>query len=358
MKHTFHTLLMSAVLCGGASRAALAQTAAPATQAPASVLALAPGSQRKSTRPIRVQNVPPSLIAFWLDPKNHPLPTRFGTKRNSLDLAANPTSESPFALPAGIDQIIAVDPQEVLLVIGTEAGIQNLAATVAFLDRPLRQVEIEAQWVQVSPEEARAFGINYSASQGNFNAAANGFPPPVAAGVFQVGFVRGNYTATLAQLVKQKRAKILTAPRITAINNFESIINNFSASPAKISFQDDANRLAARFEGATQIGIEYVLAVTPTINNDNTVTVLMSTSSKLKITTAAGDELISPQTREALETIVNVRDGDTFALSGLSTLQAQLAPGTARASSNLLIFLTARIVRRAEDDARPVALTH
>src|SRR4028118_1911209 len=69
---------------------------------------------------------------------------------------------SIFTLPEGIDQMVAIDPQNALLVYGTEEGLRELEALIAFLDRPLRQVEIEAQFVQVNTQDVNQFGITFS----------------------------------------------------------------------------------------------------------------------------------------------------------------------------------------------------
>lgn len=415
-------------------------------------------SQRKRMQQIRVRNVSPSLMAYWINPADHPMPVQlqssatnqrnYGPRpiarpalssedqqalRNDLSAnfnqGVNPGNFNPytqqrdnaeyrsnaqfggggggggggrngnqngggggnqrggnrggaaggggagggvFDLPEGVDRIVAVDPQNALLVFGTDEGVRELTDTIQFLDRPLRQVEIEAQFVSVNTGDTNNFGINYTTSQGNFNANAGNFAPtpPGNAGSLQVGFVRGNFQATLSALVSKNRAKVITAPRVTAINNLTASLFQTSRTPFILTTVSQngglgGGQLAAQtaFFIETQIG----LIVTPTINNDGTVTVLMQPELSQQGQGVGGIPSTSTQT---LETIANVKDGDTIALGGLKTKTISrsgdripllgdlpLIGGLFRnriasdIETDLIIFVTVRILRRADDDS-------
>ncbi len=277
-----------------------------------------------------------------------------------------------FDLPEGVDRVVAVDPQNALLVFGTDEGVRELTDTIQFLDRPLRQVEIETQFVSVNTAATQNFGIDYSTSQGNFNANAQRFAaaPAPSNGSFQLGFVRGNFQATLSALLSQSRAKVITAPRVLAINNLTASLFSQQSTPVVLTTVVANGGLG----GGTATGqnVNYVttnigLTVTPTINNDGTITVLLEPQLQTQ-NTAAG--AIAPTiTSQTVQTIANVRDGDTIALGGLKAKNISRATdkipllsnipligGLFRSKNNvdteadLIIFVTARIVRRAEDD--------
>jgi type II secretory pathway component GspD/PulD (secretin) len=276
-----------------------------------------------------------------------------------------------FQLPEGVDRIVAVDPQNALLVFGTAEGVRELQDTIAILDRPLRQVEIEAQFVTVSTADSRNFGIDFSTAQGNFNASNTGFASPASQGSFQVGFVRGNFQATLNALLTKNRAKLITAPRVTAINNLTASLFSTTSRPLILTTAVQGGGLnGGQAQGQNLIYIESNtgLTVTPTINNDDTITVLMQP--QVEQQTLLADIQAPLLTRQELETIANVRDGDTIALGGLKTrdvsrggakvpLLGDLPFGLGKFfrsrsatdnESELIIFLTARIVRRLEED--------
>ncbi|PQV64904.1 type II and III secretion system protein [Abditibacterium utsteinense] len=416
-------------------------------------------SARKRMQTIRVRNVPPSMMAYWIDPANNPIPVQFrgssdGEKRygpqpfgqsalNTADqlniqsnlsaMVASPFNASninPYTqqrdnadmrsnaqfgggnnnggnsgnnrggnnrggnngnnrggnnrggaggggnsgvldLPEGVDSIVAIDPQNALLVFGTDEGVRELQETIDFLDRPLKQVEIQAQFVEVQTGATDSFGINYRTARGNFNAAAGGFAPAINpnVGSLQVGFVRGNFQANLSALVSQNRAKIITSPRVTAINNLTASLLSTQSTPVILTTVVQGGGLNGQVgQGQNLLYITSTigLTVTPTINNDDTITVLMQPQIQTQGGGVGGAPSISSN---QLETIANVRDGDTIALGGLRTKKVSrrndkipllgdlpLVGGLFRnrintdQESDLIIFLTANIIRRAGDD--------
>ncbi|RYX81831.1 hypothetical protein EON83_22455 [bacterium] len=271
-------------------------------------------------------------------------------------------------MPEGVTRIVAVDPQNALLVFGTPEGAAKLANTIRFLDRPLRQVEIEAQFLSISTSDASNYGFDFSTSRGNFSASSTG--NAASSGGLQLGFFRGNFDARIAASVASGKAKVLTAPRVTAINNLTASLTQVTQIPIRLNTNTTiANNGIANqnseslFFISTTIGLQ----VTPTINNDDTVTVLMQPT----LTTAGtpnsdGDQTFTQQT---VQTIANVRDGETIALGGLRstniTIDKTKVPligdipligklfrsrGSSAVESELIIFLTARIIRRVGDD--------
>ena len=273
-----------------------------------------------------------------------------------------------FDLPGDIQQIVSVDPQNVLLVAGgTDEDIRRLQELIDVLDQPLRQVEIEAQFVELRSQDASAFGIDFATARGNFDAATTGLASAPVPGSFQVGFVRGNFTARLNALLADNRAKIINAPRVTAINNLTATLQS-SESRALILTQVSQNIGGQQAQGQNLLFVTTTtgLTVTPTINGDDTITVLMQPQVS---TQDPGNGALGTVTQRQLETVANVRDGDTIALGGLKTISNSrqnfkvpllgdipLIGGLFRSKtiteneSELIIFLTARIIRRAGDD--------
>lgn len=414
------------------------------------------GSARKRNHMLRVRNVSPQMMAYWLDPGSNEMPIQLETSQKSRNrygrkpLASNALStedqmaiqgvagvpgSSPFAnnfgvpsfgvnpysqrgttefrsnaqfggggrggglggtgggiggtgggiggiggrggagggvfqLPEGVDRVVAIDPQNALLVFGTDEGVRELQDTIAFLDRPLRQVEIEAQFVTVSTADSRDFGIDFQTAQGNFNASNSGFASDTTQGSFQLGFVRGNFQATLSALVTRNRAKIITSPRVTAINNLTAELTSSVDRPILLTTAVQGGGIGggtAQGENLVYITTSIGLVVTPTINNDDTVTVLMEPF--LEAQTVLADIDAPLVTRQSVRTIANVRDGDVIALGGLKS--KDISRGGAKVpllgdipflgklfrsrsatdnESELIIFLRATIVRRAGDE--------
>lgn len=282
-----------------------------------------------------------------------------------------------FQLPTGVTRIVAIDPQNALLVEFTDvAGLQELQDTIAFLDRPLRQVEIEAQFVTVSTGDSRSFGIDFSTSRGNFNVNNAGFAPQVSSSApgLTVGFVKGNFQAQINSLVNKNRAKVITAPRVTAINNLTASLQSTTSSPLILSSSSSGiGGQVGQSQNLIYITTTIGLTVTPTINNDDTVTVLMQPQFSSQNPSGVPGVAAPAISQQTLDTIANVRDGETIALGGLKTRNTSRGQskipligdlpligslfrtrGATDQDSELIIFLTARILRRfGDDDVNP-----
>ena len=272
-----------------------------------------------------------------------------------------------FQLPNGVDRIVAVDPQNALLVFGTPQGAAELAATIRFLDRPLRQVEIEAQFLSIQTSASKAYGFDFSSARGNVTASNTG---NVATSGLLVSYLKGNFQANISAAVNDGRAKVLTAPRVLAINNLTAVLEQSVSTPIIITTTTTTANNATTTQASQQVFFVTTsigLEVTPTINNDDTITVLMQPQLQTQGTpNSLGASTITSQ---SLRTIANVRDGETVALGGLRTKNVNVNRTKVpllseiplvgqffgqRANSDveteLIIFLTARIIRRAGDE--------
>ncbi len=298
-------------------------------------MALAPTQPESQTYSIPVRNVKASLMAYWLDPANHEIPTKLG--QAPATTRSMPRDKGLFQLPSGVGRIVAVDPQNTLLVFGTPESANLLRATVAFLDRPLRQVEIEAQFVQVNTSDLGAFGLG-TKDESNTQQPNQ-----------RVGFVRGNFSAMLGDLVAAGKAKIITAPRVTAINNLTASLSQSSRIPVEIGVRDATGTLrplenSNSLEGGPLfVSTRFKLEVTPTINNDDTITVLMDSGVERRLVTSEAASAPDFPKDSFLKTVVNVRDGETIAL-GSATATPALTKTT------LVMLVTARIVRRVGEN--------
>ena len=298
---------------------------------------------KSQTYSIKIRNVKASLMAYWLDPTNHEVPIELGPAAPKETHNA-PPNRSVFQLPTGVTRIIAVDPQNALLVFGTPEGVAQLRSTIAFLDRPLQQVEIEAKFVQLNVSELRAFGLE-DLGRGVITDFNNPQPNRIA------GFIRGNFDALLTASMASGKAKVITTPRVLAINNLTASLSQSSATPVEIGVRDATGTLRPledvnSLEGAPGFLVsELKFEVTPTINNDDTVTLLMNAGATRHLVTngTATNAATAPASQKdsSLKTIVNVRDGETIALVGALPAQKD---------TTVVLFVTARIVRRVGDD--------
>ena len=207
-----------------------------------------------------------------------------------------------FILPGDTEQIVPVDAQKLLLVkSGDDEDFRRLQELVKILDQPQRQIELEAKVVEMSPADAKTFGIDFApqpneSKDAEASAATNLAP--------QIGFVRNNHTARLNALVADNRAKVFSAPPATLSNNTLGkiplsstiVVVNPNEAPRPLQF-------FTSLKGQT-------LNVVPTINGDDTISLHLDVIREPQNTGETADET-------ATTFVANLRDGDTIALSGL-----------------------------------------
>lgn len=276
-----------------------------------------------------------------------------------------------FELPEGIDSMVAIDAQNSLLVRGTAEAVEELQQLIELIDQPLKQVEIEAQFVTLTNADAKFFGIDFSGSALPFTITATTNPNNVS-GNFNVGIVNRDFQATLNSLVTKSRAKIVTAPRVVAINNLTASLQSQTVttvllSQAAINAGNNNNNVVATAQVPFQIRTSIGITVAPTINGDGTITVLMVPQVQQQGTPTASNPIptVSAQT---VQTVAIVRDGDTIALGGLRNKSIQntkqkipflgnipilgklfTSLDKSERDEDLIIFLTARVLHRLDD---------
>lgn len=407
---------------------------------------------------IKVHNVRPDIIAYWIDPAHHATPPEFLAAQRGIARQLDPHpvqsavapgvmaqlqgsggyggyNYNPYASPArpisygaynqfnqpyfrgsaqfgggrnnnnnnnrngnnnsggmleapkGIGTIVSIDAQNALLVYGTAEGVAQLRQIIDFLDRPIRQVEIEAQFVDIGTTAARAFGLSFSSQASDDDSAimSNLGTIPSGQGGTSLTARFGSYQATLKALVTNKKARIVNSPRVTTLNNLTAYL--FSSTSTPIVLSSSTSGIGGQVgsqQNAFFLTTSIGLVVTPTINNDDTITVFLTpqvqvqTPVQTSSSGPSGDDddnsnsdtasSIPSFTSQSLTTVATVKDGDTIVLGGLRTKNVSYTESSipilskipiigglfkSRSKTNddreLVIFLTARILHRTDD---------
>ncbi len=335
----------------------------------------APAAAALVTETIGLRNVRPGIIAWWLDPAHQPEPIEFSQSRaNNKKIGVpnpkrapgqewNPGGEkaAPIVLPAGVEIVEVRDRQNALVVRGTAQGIKELRTIVAYLDRPLQQVEVEAQFVEVGAvDAARLLAEPEPVVEPESNSTH------YRASVRQV---RPNFQNELKMLLAAKSAKLVNAPRLTTFNNMTATVQAMTTHLFSIG---DPNAPRSKDEWSL-VGIEtgVRLTCTPTINRDGTVTLAMESPLPLQMSLIRGVDVKGKSTvffpyesKDRVQTVANIKDGGTIAIRGLErkivdigggkiAVPADFAVpepegkerGAPKPERELLVFVTARVVR-------------
>lgn len=158
---------------------------------------------------LELRNIKPSVMAYWLDPQHSqiamseriPLQNDFAfvtmPSRPKQGEVPPPIDPSLVVLPTGVEKLTADDSQNVLVVRGSQEGIERVSELVLLLDKPIPQFKIESQWLRI-PKSVVLVGKLTNRSSSAEVEAFDG--------------------QAVLDLVATKKATIVNAPTITTFN--------------------------------------------------------------------------------------------------------------------------------------------
>ncbi len=284
----------------------------------------------------------------------------------------------------------------------TRSNIDSVRKLLVTIDKPTKQVMIEARLVEVTANPRQSYGINWAGTVGSstsaqtfsYGAPANtsGSSSSTSGNIPLSNFALGNaannnilgnfshlalgqfailsvpqMSATLRFLNEDADAEFLANPRVVTADNLQAKIEINRAQPVpQLNFNEQT--ATAVFGGFQDKKFGNTLIVTPSINKDNFVTMKVKPEISNKVGDStfvfAGATVSSPiiDTR-TLESNVLIQSGDTLAIGGL--LQDEVAKGrnkvpllgdvpvlgylfqerlNSRTKRNLLVFVTPTII--------------
>lgn len=281
----------------------------------------------------------------------------------------------------------------------TRSNIDNIRKMLATIDKPTKQVMIEARLVEVTANPRQSYGINWGGVLGSSSSPQTitygaalpdsspkpGQNPPTSG--FQLGQAVNNnflgslgklsgqfailsvpqFSATLRFLNEDADAEFLANPRIVTADNQQAKIEITRAQPVpQLNFNEQT--ATAVFGGFQDKKFGNTLLVRPSVNKDNFITLSVKPEISNKVGDAsflfAGANVQSPiiDTR-SLESNVLIKSTDTLAIGGL--IQDENSKGrtkvpilgdipglsyffqerlNARTKRNLLVFVTPTII--------------
>jgi type IV pilus secretin PilQ/predicted competence protein len=282
----------------------------------------------------------------------------------------------------------------------TRSNIDNIRKVLLQIDKPTKQVMIEARLVEVTADPVQAYGINWAGTVGSASAPksvsygnpiASGSPAP-GANVPTGGLALGNpnnnnffgnlshlipgqfailsapqFSATLTALNEDSDAEFLANPRVVTADNQQAKIEVIRNQPVpQLNFNEQTAQTV--FGGFQDKTFGNTLIVRPSINKDNYITLSVKPEISNKVSdfdfTFQGTDVKSPIIdKRSLDSNVLIKSGDTLALGGLLSDQTTKARtkvpilgdipvvgyafqshDNERHKRNLLIFVTPTII--------------
>lgn len=280
----------------------------------------------------------------------------------------------------------------------TRSNIDNIRKLLTQVDKPTKQVMIEARLVEVTANPKQSYGINWSGVVGGSTnpqtirySATNGKEDPRDGSLipsdFQPGSRNNNnflgsfgalagqfailtvpqMSVTLQMLNEDGDAEFLANPRVVTADNQQAKIEIIRNQPVpQLNFNEQT--ATAVFGGFQDKKFGNTLLVRPSINKDSFITLAVKPEISNKVGDAtfifAGAEVASPiiDTR-SLDSNVLIKSGDTLAIGGLLQDEALKnrtkvpivgdvpilgylfqSHGNERRKRNLLVFVTPTII--------------
>lgn len=228
----------------------------------------------------------------------------------------------------GSGSIKADEKYNRVVVTALPGKMEEVESAIRQLDSKIRQVLIEAKMVKVTLTPDFEFGIEWdklfhnNPNKGTFNFESE-FPFDSTLtnfGRIIVGRIGStNVDATIQMLKTVGETKLLSSPRIAALNNEEAkiFVGTREVYTTASTTSSTGGSTTATSVNFVDVGIQ--LKVTPTINEDGMI--LMKIKPEISrvdryFETPEGDEIPVVDTTQA-ETRVMVRDGNTIIIGGL-----------------------------------------
>ncbi len=220
-----------------------------------------------------------------------------------------------------------------LVVTALSKRMEEVERIIQALDEKTREVLIEARIVQVTLTDSFDAGINWQEvlrDAGNEIGVEKYMPTfsgtfPLRSTATQFGqLVVGNsatnsFSATMQYLQTVGQTKILSSPRITAVNKEAARILVGTREAFVTTTTTTGQTTSTTAENVTFVDVGISLEVTPTINDDGYVTMKIKPE-----VSSVGRTLVTPTANQIpiidttlAETSVMVKDGTTIVIGGL-----------------------------------------
>jgi type II secretory pathway component GspD/PulD (secretin) len=294
------------------------------------------------------------------------VPVRERSPRSVLELL----QENATLLPANVT-ITPVDAQNTLIVTGEPEAIGQVQNLVRTLDQPYQQIEVEVRYISISPEAFNALGANSSATNARDIPLISSSNRQVTVAISKPGALRTlsaavlnhNFATALSSLITSQQVTVLNSPRVTTYSGQEATVRSTQSL-----------RVGADLQVLGTTGI----VVKPAYDEQGVITLVVRPPGRLGVGPYEPYEPnnLSAQPHERADknvyfpseltvTIANLKDDDTVTVGGalakqfenvlaasdwLQVPDALFNPDNqSKPERELVLFITARIVRRAGD---------
>jgi hypothetical protein len=226
------------------------------------------------------------------------------------------SSTSVLQSPRGVSKIFADDANNVLWVQATQDGFDQLKQIVEFLDHPIRKIDFDIKLIQLNSVDAASLQSDPGMKLPSEPDAQHGNL-----------IANQSLNSKLAKLIKTGDAKVIKSSQLVLQNNLTDRYTTSTFTPVTVDIRqaDNGNQIAttqADKDNPLFMERRLALVLTPTINNDDTITIFNSASIHAELThqqSAANDDLLWVKTldnQNGLITVCTLKDGGSMIFTG------------------------------------------
>ncbi|MBO8127086.1 MAG: type II secretion system protein GspD [Firmicutes bacterium] len=230
-----------------------------------------------------------------------------------LEHATTEAAKEALILVLPAENIRVLRENRTLAIRGTKKQVNEALALLAEVDKPVRQVLIEARVEEISLDVLRELGIDWEAvSEGWTLEQAT----EITNNNFSLAKVGADISATLKVLEEQGESVVLANPKVAVLDGEEANIHIGDRIPIVIDKKEtDANGNVVITTSVEYIDVGIMLNVVPRINSQGYITAKVKPEvSSIVGQTNQGYPEIRTRTAETKMTLTN---GETMVLGGL-----------------------------------------
>lgn len=267
-----------------------------------------------SLRQVLTGEIPPAATA---SPGTAQMP------RSSMPAAMSPSATPTVTGPqSNIGRLVAIEENNSLMFYGSEDEYGVIKEALKQIDVLPRQVMIEAFLAEVTLNNNLRYGVQWFFDSGEntvtLSAADTGAVASQFPGFSYVYSGKANARIVLNALQSKTEVKILSAPKISVLNNQKASLQVGDQVPIVTQTSQGTDVAGSPVINTIQMrDTGVILEVTPRVNdNGNVILDVMQEVSEVAQTTSSGIDSPTIQRRK-IHSVVATRDGFTVALGGL-----------------------------------------
>ena len=229
-------------------------------------------------------------------------------------------------------------PPNMAIVSDVQENIPRILSMVKQLDKPIKNINISIKFIETQLDTSKSYGLDWTSSPVLLGGSGNDtINFPISMNNITVATINpSQLTSALKIMQARGKSKLLSSPQVTTLDNHQAVtevtttvyIEGLSSGNTNNAGSGSANQTNAAnnftgmgFYGAMNtvqekdIGIK--LQVTPRINENNIITLLVDATVEALLSAAEISTDKPRSTKRTVQTQVSVYNGETVIVGGL-----------------------------------------